>query len=100
MSVDEGGIDSVAIDGDRVPIGNHLVVHLAGFLATLRCRVPLLGQLHALEAQPLNTAAVGPTVSRASFQADLANSQPRAARLTAHVQQLEKRLSEILGEKA
>lgn len=60
----------------------------------------LLEQLHALEAQPLNAAGVGPTVSRASLQADLANSQARSARLTARVQQLEKRLSEILGEKA
>lgn len=60
----------------------------------------LLEQLHTLEAQPLNTAGVGPTVTRASLQTDLANSQARTARQTARVQQLEKRLSEILGEKA
>jgi phage shock protein A len=39
-------------------------------------------------------------VSRASLQADLLNAQQRGARLAARVQQLEKRLSEALGEQA
>jgi Family of unknown function (DUF6262) len=60
----------------------------------------LLEQIHALEAQPRNTTGVGPTVSRASLQADLLNAQGRTARLAARVQQLEKRLSEALGEQA
>jgi chromosome segregation ATPase len=59
----------------------------------------LLEQLHATEAQPAATAA-GPTVSRASLQTDLLNAQQRTARLAAHIQQLEKRLSETLGEQA
>lgn len=60
----------------------------------------LLEQIHAAEAQPPNAAGVGPAVSRASLQADLANAHQRAVRLAAHVHQLEQRLSETLGEQA
>jgi hypothetical protein len=60
----------------------------------------LLAQLHAAEAQPAHAPGVGPTVSRASLQADLANTGARATRLDARVRQLEKKLSEALGEKA
>ena len=59
----------------------------------------LLGQLHALDAQ-LSDAAVprSSAVSRASLQSDLHAAQQRAVRLTGRVQQLERRLSEQLGE--
>ena len=60
----------------------------------------LLEQIHAAEAQPPNAPSVGPAVSRASLQADLANAQQRAVRLAARVHQLEQRLSEALGEQA
>jgi polyhydroxyalkanoate synthesis regulator phasin len=60
----------------------------------------LLAQLHAAEAQPRTTAGTGPQVSRASLQADLLAAQERAARQAARVQQLEKRLSQALGEQA
>lgn len=60
----------------------------------------LLEQIHAAEAQPPNTAGVGPAVSRASLQADLANAHQRSVRLAARVHQLEQRLSELLGEQA
>ncbi|MBN1174048.1 MAG: hypothetical protein JXA67_17885 [Micromonosporaceae bacterium] len=59
----------------------------------------LLEQIHAAEAQPA-TAGAGPAVSRASLQADLLNAQARASRMAARVHQLEKRLSEALGEHA
>ena len=39
-------------------------------------------------------------MTRASLQADLANANERARRLTSRVHQLEKRLSEALGEQA
>lgn len=39
-------------------------------------------------------------MSRASLQADLANAQARNTRLTARIQQLEKRLSQVLGAQA
>jgi len=61
----------------------------------------LLSQIHALEAAPpVAGDATGPAVTRASLQADLLAAQERAVRLNARVQQLEKRLSEALGEQA
>src|SRR5947209_8849016 len=47
----------------------------------------LLAQLHAREAQPPNAPGVGPAVSRASLQADLANAQERCGRMAQRVQQ-------------
>lgn len=59
----------------------------------------LLALVHAAELEPASQDPAGATpVSRASLQADLANAQARNTRLVAHVQQLEKRLSEALGE--
>ena len=61
----------------------------------------LLAQLHALEATPPATGnSNGPGVSRASLQTDLLAAGERAARLHSRVRQLEKRLSETLGEQA
>ncbi|HEY5151095.1 MAG TPA: DUF6262 family protein [Mycobacterium sp.] len=61
----------------------------------------LLEQVHATEAQPPSTSgSSGSTVSRASLQTDLLNAQQRCTRLAGRVQQLEKRLSEQLGEQA
>ena len=61
----------------------------------------LLAQLHALEATPPPTSdSNGPGVSRASLQTDLLAAGERAARLHSRVRQLEKRLSEALGEQA
>ena len=45
-------------------------------------------------------SGTGPAVSRASPQADLLAAHERALRLHGRVQQLEKRLSEALGEQA
>ena len=42
----------------------------------------------------------GPAVTRASLQADLLAAHERAARLNTRVRQLERRLSEALGEQA
>jgi Family of unknown function (DUF6262) len=62
----------------------------------------LLAQLHALEAAPPATgsSSSGPGVSRASLQTDLLAAGERAARLHSRVRQLERRLSEALGEQA
>jgi hypothetical protein len=61
----------------------------------------LLGKIHALEASPLGSrGSAGPSVTRASLQADLLAAHERAIRLTATIQQLEHRLSEALGEQA
>ena len=59
----------------------------------------LLEQVHASQAQAPSTRT-GPAVSSASLQTDLLNAQQRAARLAARVQQLERRLSSMLGEHA
>jgi cell division protein ZapA (FtsZ GTPase activity inhibitor) len=61
----------------------------------------LLDQIHALEATPPTPAdTCGPAVTRASLQADLLAAGERAQRLNGRLRQLEKRLSEVLGEKA
>lgn len=56
----------------------------------------LLGQIHALAAQPAAAGTTAPT--RASLQADLLAAQQRALRLHSRVRQLEQRLSQLLGE--
>jgi len=61
----------------------------------------LLEKIHALEANPpAHADTLGPTVTRASLQADLLAAGERTQRLNSRVRQLEKRLSETLGEKA
>ena len=60
----------------------------------------LLAQVHALETAPPATSGAGPSVTRASLQSDLLAAQERAIRMTARIQQLERRLSEALGEQA
>ncbi|MGH3537951.1 MAG: DUF6262 family protein [Pseudonocardiaceae bacterium] len=60
----------------------------------------LLEQIHAAEAQPPAAPGGGPAVNRASLQADLLAAQHRCARMAARAQQLEARLSELLGEHA
>lgn len=60
----------------------------------------LLGKIHATQASPPSADGTGPAVTRASLQADLLAAHERGLRLTARIQQLEKRLSEALGEQA
>jgi hypothetical protein len=61
----------------------------------------LLARIHALEAVPPAAAnGAGPAVTRASLQAGLLAAHERAVRLSDRVRQLEKRLSEALGEQA
>jgi hypothetical protein len=61
----------------------------------------LLEKIHAADAEPPATGkGTGPAVTRASLQADLLAAHERVARLHARIHQLEKRLSEALGEHA
>lgn len=60
----------------------------------------LLEQLHTANSTPTAGDPGGSTVTKASLQADLANAHERTRRLTGRVHQLEKRLSEALGEQA
>jgi hypothetical protein len=57
-------------------------------------------QVMAKAAELPISKITGPAVSRASLLADLANANERIARLTHHNQQLQRRLSELLGEQA
>jgi hypothetical protein len=60
----------------------------------------LLGQIHANQAVVPPATGTGPAVTRASLQADLLAAHERALRLHTRIQQLEKRLSETLGDQA
>jgi hypothetical protein len=58
----------------------------------------LLEKIHALQVDSVPDDHTGPAVTQASLQADLLAAHERAARLDARIRQLEKRLSEVLGE--
>ena len=74
------------------------IAHAAGVDRTFLYRHrDLLAQVHADQAQPTVEAAQS-KVSRTSLQADLLAAHERAARLASHIQRLERRLSEALGE--
>lgn len=60
----------------------------------------VLAQLQAAQDQPPSDPGHGPAASRASLQADLLAAHERASRLASHVQRLERRLSQALGEHA
>lgn len=60
----------------------------------------LLERIHAAETRPPDKPEIGPPVTRASLQADLLAAQQRCTRMAARTQQLETRLSELLGEQA
>lgn len=60
----------------------------------------LLEQVHAAEAQPGTATQAGSTVTRASLHTDLLAAQQRCTRMATRIQQLETRLSELLGEAA
>ncbi|MFJ3176402.1 DUF6262 family protein [Streptomyces roseus] len=60
----------------------------------------LLALVHAAEHTPADHDPTAAPVSRASLQADLANALARSTRQSAHIQRLEKRLSQALGSHA
>jgi hypothetical protein len=59
-----------------------------------------LERIHAAETQLPDKPDTGARVTRASLQADLLAAQQRCTRMAARTQQLEIRLSELLGEQA
>ncbi len=93
-------LSKAAGDGTEISVAG--IARAAGVDRTFFYRHrDLLAQLHALEATPPATGdSNGPGVSRASLQTDLLAAGERAARLHSRVRQLEKRLSETLGEQA
>jgi Family of unknown function (DUF6262) len=93
-------IDKAASDGTEISVS--AIARAAAVDRTFLYRHrDLLARIHALEAAPPPAGeGTGPAVTRASLQADLLAAHERSARLHARVQQLEKRLSEALGEQA
>ncbi|MFD8502877.1 DUF6262 family protein [Streptomyces sp. NPDC003631] len=93
-----GALKAAAQNGSPISVSG--IARQAGVDRTFLYRHrDLLVLVHAAELQPAAQDPAGATpVSRASLQADLANAQARNTRLVTHIQQLEKRLSEALGE--
>ena len=90
-------IDHAAATGDQISAA--AIARTAGVDRTFLYRHPdLLEKTHALQAGPLTNERTDPGATRASLLADLLAAHERAARLGARIQQLEKRLSETLGE--
>jgi hypothetical protein len=90
-------LDQAAAAGDRITTSG--IARAAGVDRTFLYRHrDLMEKIHALQADPVPDDHIGPAVTRASLQADLLAAHERAARLTARIHQLEKRLSEALGE--
>jgi len=90
-------LDQAAAAGERITMSG--IARAAGVDRTFLYRHrDLMDKIHALQADPVPGDHVGPAVTRASLQADLLAAHERAARLSARIQQLEKRLSEALGE--
>ena len=85
-------------DGSELSVS--AIARAAGVDRTFLYRHPdLLAQIHAAQTSPLPGAG-GAAVTMASLRADLVNAQVRIARLAGHNKQLEKRLSELLGQEA
>jgi hypothetical protein len=92
-------LDRAAADGTEISVSG--IARAAAVDRTFLYRHrDLLEKIHALETGPAPDGGPGPAVTRASLQADLLAAHERAVRLNTHVRQLEKRLSETLGEQA
>lgn len=95
-------LDRAIADGaDGAEVGVSAVARAAGVDRSFLYRHrDLLEKIHALAAEPPTASGAGPAVTRTSLQADLLAAHERAHRLNTRIHQLEKRLSEALGEHA
>jgi hypothetical protein len=92
-------LDTAIQDGAELSATS--IAHRAGVDRTFLYRHrDLLERIHAAATQPPDKPEIGPRVTRASLQADLLAAQQRCTRMAARTQQLETRLSELLGEQA
>jgi len=92
-------LDDAIKDGAELSVAN--IARRAGVDRTFLYRHrDLLERIHAAATQPPDKPEIGPRVTRASLQADLLAAQHRCTRMAARTQQLETRLSELLGEQA
>ncbi|MFF7290207.1 DUF6262 family protein [Streptomyces griseorubiginosus] len=86
---------------DGTPLTASAIARAAGVDRTFLYRHrDLLERLHAAGIRSAGEMPERGTVTRTSLEADLANANARAARLSARVQQLENRLSRHLGNQA
>ncbi|MFE1268993.1 DUF6262 family protein [Streptomyces sp. NPDC058758] len=85
---------------DNAPISVSSIARQAGVDRTFLYRHrDLLALVHAAELEPSrNDPSTASPVSLASLQVDLANAHDRNTRLVSRVQQLENRLSKLMGE--
>lgn len=91
-------LNSARTQGDEISVS--AIARMASVYRSFLYRHrDLLAEIHTAEATP-PTAQNMLQVTRESLKADLANAQQRIARLAAHNQQLERKLSELLGEQA
>ena len=92
-------LDAAIKDGAELSATS--IAHRAGVDRTFLYRHrDLLERIHAAETQLPDKPEIGARVTRASLQADLLAAQQRCTRMAARTQQLETRLSELLGEQA
>jgi hypothetical protein len=90
-------LERVAADGGEISASG--IARLAGVDRSFLYRHhDLLAKIHALQTEPVAADGTGPTVTRASLQADLLATHERAVRLNTRIQHPEKRLSETLGD--
>lgn len=91
-------LDRARDQGHAVSVAS--IARAAGVDRSFLYRHPdLLANIHTSQATPTPHQS-GMSVTNASLRADLANAQQRIARMAAHNRQLERKLSETLGQQA
>lgn len=92
-------LDHAAAEGAEISASG--IARAAGVDRTFLYRHrDLLEKIHALQAGPAAGDGASPAVTRALLQADLLAAHERAIRLSTRIQQLERPLSEALGDQA
>ena len=93
-------LNRAAADGTEISVSG--IARAAGVDRSLPLPAPRPARARSTPSKPPRPPrqAAGPAVTRASLQADLLAAHERATRLGARIRQLEKRLSEALGEQA
>ena len=91
-------LDRARDQGHAVSVAS--IARAAGVDRSFLYRHPdLLANIHTSQATPTPEQS-GVSVTNASLRADLVNAQQRIARMAAHNRQLERKLSETLGQQA
>ena len=92
-------ITAAVTAGDDITPGS--IARHAGVDRSFLYRHPdLLAQIHAAQTRPAAGRGDSQTATRESLRADLAAAQERTARQAARLTQLERKLSDLLGQQA